>query len=63
VTQRKKTRRLADMSLPPEERRRKRDTRARGKGDSKQMHHGNSPKGQKLRKEWERRARRTGAGE
>ena len=57
MTQRKKTRRLADMSLPPEERGRPPKAPGRGKGDSKQMHHGNSPKGQKLRKEWERRTR------
>ena len=54
---RNKTRRLADMSLPPEQRRKKRrkTTKPQSRGVPAQMDHGNSPKGKRRGRDGEKK--------
>ena len=51
--------RLADMSVPPDQRHRRRQTPGNGKGAAKQMNHGTGAKAEKWRRENERKDRRT----
>lgn len=51
--------RVADMSVPAEQRRRKRTVKGRGvKGRIAQMDHANHPEDNKRRREWERKTRK-----
>jgi hypothetical protein len=50
--------RLADMSLPAEERGRRQSTRTSRKPVPAQMNHGSSPAGRRKRREGERKMRR-----
>jgi hypothetical protein len=55
---RRGTNRLADMSLPAEERGRHRTTRTSRKPVPAQMQHGNSPAGRRKRRDGERKMNR-----
>ncbi len=56
--------RVADMSLPPEQRRRQRRGKGRGvKGVVAQLDHGNNPEADKRRRAWEKRESEARAAE
>ena len=56
---RRGTNRLADMSLPPEERRARKTTRTSRKPVPAQMDHGSNPAGRRRRRDGERKMRAT----
>jgi hypothetical protein len=59
---RRGTNRLADMSLPPEERCARKTTRTSRKPVPAQMQHGNSPAGRRKRRDGERKMGRERRG-